>query len=297
MTLALDVVVRTLADSRRSSSLFRALDSIQSQEGIHARPIVVVNGQGYSLEVIGALERRAGVLVHFIPQASAGHARIAGHRLATAEFLSFLDDDDTFIEGALRDPLSWLAAHAQCDVVITNGCFVRADGQMVESTHFREHLDNPTLSLLDENWLSPGASIFRTRSVSPGIVEACWEHQEWTRLAFELCAMGKRLHFMDVPTVRYHDTPGSLSKKPRQQYAQLELLKFVRSDLRLDKQVRKKAERKYRNVLHVLAMKSWQEGRFVSAWRYHIASMRPPHTLKYLLSSRKLLWPVSKKVV
>lgn len=289
--LAMDVVVRTLADASRSELLFRALDSIQSQKGISARPIVVVNGEHHNQDTLRALEQRSGILLRFVAQASAGRARAAGHRLATAEFLSFLDDDDIFMENALLKPLTWLADHPRCDVVVTNGYFVREGGKLVESSHLADHVANPALSLLDENWLSPGASIFRTRSIPPDVLDADCDHQEWTRMAFELCARGKQAHFMDVPTVLYHDTPGSLSKQPKHRRASLDLLEFVRKDARLAPGVRKKAERKYRNTLHMLAMQSWEEGEAARAWRYHLASLCPPGTLKYLLFSRRLLWP------
>jgi len=54
LMLSLDVVVRTLADSQRSGALFRALDSIQSQCAVSARPIVVVNGDRYDPQVTDA---------------------------------------------------------------------------------------------------------------------------------------------------------------------------------------------------------------------------------------------------
>jgi hypothetical protein len=173
---------------------------------------------------------------------------------------------------------------------VTNGYFVRQDGKRVESTHLANHVADPALSLLDENWLSPGASIFRTKSVPPDVIDAGWVHQEWTRIAFELCARRMQIRFMDVPTVLYQDTPDSLSKKPDHKRAELELLELVRKDARLDIRVRKKAGRKYRNTLHMLAVKSWEEGEAARAWRYHLASLCPPGTLKYLLFSRRLLW-------
>lgn len=291
MAIELDVIVRTLADTARAKQLFRALDSIQDQAGIHARPIVVVNGQAYDRSTLSSLEQRPGIVLHYLQPASAGRARAAGYRRATAPFLSFLDDDDTFIDGALQRPLQWLTEHPQCDVVITNGYFISRNGEKTQSTHISNHVDNPGLSLLDENWLSPGASFFRNQSIGPEYFRVALDHHEWTQLAFELCAGHKRLHFMDIPTVLYHDTPGSMSKQFQHRESELVLLRQVRSDSRLDAAVRGKANRKYCNVQHILAMEYWKQGSYGRAWRSHLASMRPPYIFKYLLSSRKLLWP------
>ena len=297
--LALDVVVRTLADAERSSLLWRALESIQDQNGISARPIVVVNGERYDNATLTALENRPGILLHCLRQASAGLARIEGCRLVTAPYFSFLDDDDELIADSLLEPLRWIENHPDCDVLINNGYFVKKDGSLAELIHIAEHIsvNQPALSLMDDSWLQPGAFIFRTKSVPPDILSANWSHQEWTHLAFQLCSAHKRLHFMDVPTVFYYDTPGSLSKQMQQGEAALDLLQLIRHDVRMNAKIRRKANRKYRNTLHVLAMKAWEAGQVAKAWRYHLASLYPPGTLKYLLSSRKLLWPFSKRPI
>jgi hypothetical protein len=118
-----------------------------------------------------------------------------------------------------------------------------------------------------------------------------WDHLEWTHLAFQLCAEHKRLHFMDVATVRYSDTPGSLSKQMKHHEAALDLLREVRRNSRLDPAVRRQADLKYLRVLHDLAATYWRRGRYIQAWYRHLGSLRPPQTFKYLLFTRKLLWP------
>lgn len=294
MANRLDVIVRTLADVFRTESLFRALDSIQGQNGIEARPIVVVNGDSFDVAALSALRQRSGIILHQEQKASAALALIAGHRLVQAPCFSFLDDDDELIAGSLAEPTKWLEEHHDCDVLINNGYFVKKGGARVESSHLAGCSDHPALSLLNECWLSPGASIFRTETFSPEMLSADWNNQEWTRLAFELCAHGKRLHFMDVPTVLYHDTRGSLSKQIRHHEAELDLLQSIRRDRRLDDEVRREAGRKYLRVMHDMAMRCWRQGIYGRAWLYHLASLRPPNTLRYLLSSRKLLWPSRK---
>ena len=295
MSLSVDVIVRTLADPARSKLLFRALDSIQNQDGVKARPIVVVNGQLFDKAILEALKNRPGILVHQEKQASMRVARAAGRNLVTATFFSYLDDDDELIAGSLAGPMEWLESHPECDVLINNGYFIKAGGALIESTHIATHVSDPAMGLLKECWLSPGASLFRTASISAHTLNAKWSHLEWTHLAFDLCAQRKRLHFIDTATVRYNDTPHSMSKQVQHHEAALDLLRLVRSDIRLDKEVRRQADRKYLRVLHNLAMTDWERGEYLRAWRRHLGSMRPPHTFKYLLFSRKLLWPFGRR--
>lgn len=289
--LEIDMVVRTLADKFRSKMLFRALDTIQDQCGVSARPIVVVNGQQFDEATLEALKSRPGILLHHEQEASAGGALAAGHRLVTAPYFSFLDDDDELITNSLLVPMNWFEEHPDCDVLINNGYYAKEGGVLTESTHIASHLTNPALSLLSEGWLSPGACIFRTGSIPLGMMNANWSQLEWTCIAFELCAEHKRLHFMDVPTVIYHELPGSMSKKLEQREAPLAWLKLIRKDDRVEPEVRRAANRKYLRTHHNLVMEYWELGQFGRAWRYHLVSLRPPLTLKYLLFSRKLFWP------
>lgn len=294
MPLSIDVVVRTQADASRSKLLFRALDSIQEQDGMRARPIVVVNGANVDDATWTALKRRPGILLHHEQQASAGLAFAMGRKLVAAPFFSYLDDDDALIAGSLLEPMQWLVSHPECDVLINNGYFVKDGDVLIESSRIGQ-VAEPAVSLLNECWLSPGASLFRTASIPPSMLKPDWSHLEWTRLAFELCAERKRLYFMDVKTVRYNDTPGSLSKQLQHQEAALDLLREVRRDPRLRPIVRRGANRKHLRTLHNLASSYWKHGQIGRAWRCHLESLRPPYTFKYLLFSRKLLWPFGRR--
>lgn len=291
--LIIDVIVRTLAEPSRSESLFRALDSIQGQKYIQARPVIMVNGGRFNSAVIEALEKRSGIRLYRLNEASAGLACCEGRRQVTAPYFSYLDDDDLLIEDALVKPVNWLDDNPEFDGVINNGHFVKDNGARTELIHIASHvrIGQPALSLLDDSWLQPGAFVFRTERIPQGVFDPGWNHMEWTHLAYRLCAEHIHLHFMDIPTVLYRDTPGSMSKQLAHKEAELRLLKLIRSDSRMSAEVRRRASEKYRNTLHQLAMKSWQGGYASRAWRYHLASMQPPDTLKYLLFSRKLLWP------
>jgi hypothetical protein len=140
-----------------------------------------------------------------------------------------------------------------------------------------------------ECWLSPGASIFKTDAIQAGSLNVRRDHQEWTKIAFLLAMERKRIRFLDIPTVTYSDTEGSASKSFVHQEEALYLLGEMKADPRVDKETLAVMERKYRNTLHVLANQYWRRGKLRKAWQYHLRSLRPPFTLKYLLFSRKLL--------
>ena len=295
--LSLDVVVRTLADVQRSGLLFRALDSIQNQSGVSARPIVVVNGDRYDPDTMAELERRPDILLHRLCQASARLALAEGRRLVTAGYFSYLDDDDVLIANSLQEPVKWLESHPDCDVLISNGYFVKEGDTLSELIRIDDHIKvaQPALSLLDDSWLQPGAFIFRTKSIPPNMTASSWDYMEWTHLAYKICAAEKRVNFINVPTVRYYNTPGSRSKDAAYEEAAIDLMQLIRSDSRMSPEVRAKADKKYHVALHILAAKYAGEGDLRRAWRCHLASMHPPYTLDYLLFSRKLLWSARRR--
>lgn len=295
MAISIDVVVRTQADAARSRLLFRALDSIQNQQRVLARPVVVVNGSKVDPAVWGMLQQRKGILLHRVPEGSAGIAMAAGRQLVTAPYFAYLDDDDEFIANALAKPASWLDSHPECDVLITNGYFVAKDGSESELTDISAILRtcNPSLSLIEHGWLLQGAFICRAATVPAKMFEAQWSNMEWTRLAFEICGQMKRVNFMNEPTMRYYDTPGSLSKQARHHEAELRLMGEVKSDARFDSETQRAAGHKYLRILHNLSATYLRQGQWRHAWSCHLKSLRWPYIFRYLAFSRKLLWPVA----
>lgn len=287
----IDVVVRTLALAARQQALKRALDSIQMLSAVDARPIVVVNGDRWHPPVLDMLQRRPGILLHHLPEASAARAITAGRRLVKAPYFMFLDDDDELLAPGLQRLAAHVTNDSDWDVVITNGYFSSGGQRRPMYLDLHAHADNPLRSLVGETWLCPGASLFRTESVSADALDVNRDHQEWTNIAFLLALTDLRIRFLDVPTVVYYDTEGSASKGLGHQEAALQLLEEMKADSRVDAETLAAMERKYRNTLHILANQYWRQGAHRKAWRYHLRSMRPPFTFKYLLFSRKLLLP------
>lgn len=287
----LDVVVRTLAQESRHRALLRALESIQGQASFAARPIVVVNGDRYHPPLLEELRQRQGVLFHYLPEASAGRALAVGRALVTAPYFMFLDDDDELLGPGLQRLAEDMSHDPDWDVIVTNG-YGCSNGEMRPWVpDLMGHAIHPVRSLMAECWLSPGAAVFRSEAVSSAFLDVRRDYHEWTYIAFLLILDGKRVRFLDVPTVTYYDTQHSASKSFAYEEAALELLDTMKADPRLDSETLAIMEKKYRNTLHTLAFRYWRRGARRKAWHYHMRSMRPPFTIKYLLFSRKLLLP------
>jgi glycosyltransferase involved in cell wall biosynthesis len=287
----IDVIMRTLADKARERNITRALDGIQSLSSVDARPVVVVNGDRYHPPLLQALRARSGMIVHYLSEASAVRARTEGRRLVTAPWFMFLDDDDELIASGMAQLAEHIVNHVDWDVLITNGYF-SADGERrpmyLDLNIIAAH---PLRSLVAEGWLCPGASVFRTASIDVDLLDVQHFHQEWTHIAFRLVMAKKRINFLDVPTGIYYDTEGSASKSHRHQEEAVRLLEEMMADPEVDPETLTVMKRKYRNMLHILAVQHWRRGHLRQAWRYHLRSMRWPFTFKYLLFSRKLLVP------
>lgn len=290
----IDVIVRTLLSKTREREIMRALDSIQNLPSMQARPIVVVNGDHYDRPLLDMLQQRPGIVLHYQPDASAGRAIATGRRLVTAPYFMYLDDDDQLVAAGMKSLSTYVFNHFDWDVLITNGYFCRSGESRPMYLDLKSHAIHPLRSLLSESWVCAGATIFRSESISADFLDMERNHQEWTYIAFRLVMEEKRIAFMDAPTVVYHDTGGSASKLIEHQEEALSLLEQMSADSRVDGETRSLMERKYRNMLHVIALQYWRQGDRRKAWIYHLRSMRQPFTFKYLLFSRKLLIPVRR---
>ena len=78
----------------------RCLDSIKSQQGAELEIIVVNDGSKDSTEEI--LKTYPGITFVTIPNGGAANARNTGLRMATGDFVMFLDADDFLKEGCLE---------------------------------------------------------------------------------------------------------------------------------------------------------------------------------------------------
>src|SRR5262249_54630391 len=120
----IDVIIPTLCDSKRGPLLLRAIDSVVSQEGVAAVPIVVVNGARFDPVFIERLKARTDIRLIQIAEPSLFRARRVAFEAVRSTYFAILDDDDIFLPGALAKRLAALRADPTKDWVVTNGFFV-----------------------------------------------------------------------------------------------------------------------------------------------------------------------------
>jgi glycosyltransferase involved in cell wall biosynthesis len=291
--IALNVIIRTLADRARKSGLQRAIESVQAITSVRAHAIVVANGSRYDPELLDSLQSRGDLTLVYMEEPSAGKARVLGRSYVAAPYFMYLDDDDELIPEALDSVLKEHFASVEkprWDVLVTNR-LCELDGALaVEYSNLALAAAEPMAMLLNENWLSPGASIFATQAVNSELIDVGRDHHEWTHIGFRLAYRDYKLKFVDIATAVYRDTELSLSKLKRHEEQELDMLRALAQESVADSDTAALIDRKYRNLLHVMAARSLDKREYKQAWRYHLKSMCPPHTFRYILFSREFLF-------
>lgn len=113
-----------------AGTLCRAIESVLSQTWPAHEIIVVDDG---SSDATAQQVARYGDRVRYVHQANAGvsAARNAGARLATGEWLAFLDADDWYYPERLRWHADWIACDSSLDFLTGDYDYVAADGEFI----------------------------------------------------------------------------------------------------------------------------------------------------------------------
>lgn len=283
---SVSVIIPTTCESARGASLARAVDSILMQENVAARLIVVANGNRVDPQVMASLEADPRISVAYRPTPSAPLACEYGRTLVATEFFAYLDDDDEYLPDSLALRCAPLAADPSLDFVVTNG--FRGAGADV---HIKRpdliHLD-PLSALLQKNWLASCGAMYRARSCEPRLFEALPTYMEWTMLAYRLLLAGKKLHFLDVPTYRINDTPGSLSKSMAYRETTVMVLEQLIA-LPLPPGNRRVLRQRLLDAHHDLSVSHIAAGNKKAAWRHHLLSLSGRSGWRYVSYTRRLL--------
>jgi len=114
-----------------------AIESVLRQRYSHVEIIVVDDG---STDDTRAFVTQFGATVRYVYQENAGvsAARNAGLRLATGEFIAFLDSDDSWVPWKIEAEVAALRVHPAAVVAWTDMSAVDADGAVVHERFLRK---------------------------------------------------------------------------------------------------------------------------------------------------------------
>ena len=284
---SISVIIPTLAEAKRHASLLRAIDSILSQEGVHAIPIVVVNGNRFDPSLVEQLEKLEGIKLHMEATSGLVNAHVVGRSLVETPYFSFLDDDDEYLSHALRIRLDVMRLSDQVDLVVSNG--YRFDGEMrsISAHKLEDAKRDPFLALLDNNWLTSCGGLYRAKKIDVHFFEDAPEYAEWTYLAFKI-AISHEVAFVDNPSYVINDTDGSVSKSTNYNSALADVMARILA-LPLPSHIRPKVRRKYGSALHDLSSNCLQTSERKKALKCHLKSLCQPGGLRFFLYTRKFL--------
>jgi glycosyltransferase involved in cell wall biosynthesis len=286
--VSISVIIPTTCEARRETSLFRAIDSVRSQEGVNPLILVIVNGDRVDLRAFERLKTTEGLSIHRLSEGNFPLAVRYGRSVVTAEYFSFLDDDDEYLPGALKVRVTPLINGPQIDFVATNGYRRLNDVDHLALDETSEIEKDPHGALFKRNWLASCGGLFRTTSVTLDYFDPDVKASEWTYLAFRL-SQGLRMKFLNVPTFRVYDSPQSLSKS----------LKWITDEVKtIEKMISLEStaslltilRARHSDALHGLADLHRNLGNYALAWSFHLRSLRASGW-HYLLFTRKLLLP------
>ncbi|MCL4747051.1 MAG: glycosyltransferase family 2 protein [Burkholderiaceae bacterium] len=285
---AVEVLMPTLCSAARRASIERAIESILSQTGCVATPVLVINGERFDPQFRSELEQRPGLRVHHLPEPDLFAARRFARRSVSAEFFGWLDDDDVYLQGALQRRLAPLLSDPALDVVVSNGWIVEGEKTRPLFEDAAAVASAPLAALMKANWLGAAGGLYRTASVSPDYFDASVRSLDMTFLAFRL-ALERKIAFVAEPTFRKNRTPGSVSASVGWMLPAAGVLERM-STFPMDPALRRALLRKLSAAHHDIAEHYRNRGDAPLAWRHHLRSVSGPSGLwRYGPYTRKLL--------
>jgi glycosyltransferase involved in cell wall biosynthesis len=284
------VIMPTLGTSERAPLLRRALESVLSQDGVQAVPVVVFNGPAVDASLLGEVRRDPRVQTLVLEEADLPAALLAGRRQIEQPWFAELDDDDELLPGALSLRLRTLIAAPDRGAVVTNGIRRGDHSDIVHIPDVRVVEEAPLRQLLERNWLLPGSWLCRTEVVADSAFAGIPRFLECTYLAVRL-ASTTRLAFVQEPTLVYHDdTPSSESKSLRYVLGQEAALQRI-LELDLPPDVRRLFELRLAPACWAAAHLLAGHGDMRAASGQWLRALRHPGGWRHLPKVPRLLWP------
>ena len=277
------VIIATTADPRRQESLTRAVESVQTQQGVTTKLILVVNGPRCDAVLPPELQRLPLHVIR-LPEPSLPAAIGAGRLAVESDHFSFLDDDDVYLPGALAARVDALES-ANADVLVSNGRdpagnLIIPDVALVERDRLK--------ALLSRNWLASCAGLYRSADVSAEYFQDLVKYFEWTVLAFRLVMAGKRISFVNDVTYQISDTEGSASKQRSMESALNGVAVVEYMIAHVPEALRASLSWRRAAAYHQTSDTCLSSGDLAQAWRMHATSIRLGGW-RYLAYTRKLI--------
>lgn len=201
-----------------AATLARALDSIAAQLPLPAEVIVVDDASRDATAAVAEAHALRPIIVRHPANRGGAAALHTGLEAASHDWVAVLDADDEWLPGKLAAQFDALAATPEASIVATGFVFVDRDG--------REAWDYGTAPfahagaefwrnlLLDSAILQSSAMLRRRLALATGGVAATMRTGYDQQLFVRLAALGP-VAYVHERLVRYHDSPGSLTKLPR----------------------------------------------------------------------------------
>jgi hypothetical protein len=212
-------------------------------------------------------------------------------------YFAELDDDDELLPDALSQRLELLGHNHQLDVVVSNGWIRGRTGDEASIPDIAAVRADPLRSLLDRNWLLPGAALFRSERVPVIWFDAIPRCLEWTWIGLNV-SLHNRIAFLEQPgVVHYPDLPFSTYASHPCLAARAEAIRGLFT-LPLPADVRQRLRAKLADALHSVSDLHRSEGDTRAAWTAHLECLTLPGGWRYLAFTRHLLgWPARRAAV
>lgn len=285
---SITVVIPSRGLTARAGHLWRAVESVTSQEGVRATALLVINGSERDPALAASLGATAGVRVLERDEADLPAAHRAGRDAVDTPWFCTLDDDDELLPGALDKRLQLLEDFPETDVVVTNGFRQQLGTNVLHVPDDVMVADDPLRALVGRNWLLPGSWLARSTRVGVSLYDGMPRYRECTFLALRF-ANEYRMRWLQEPTVIYHiGSPSAETRTRGYLMGQTEAVQRMLA-LPLPAWFRRHLRREVSGALHEAADQLWQSGDLADAWRLHLRSLRHAGGLRFIPFTGHLL--------
>lgn len=207
---SLSVIIPTF---NRAGLLKRAIQSVLSQS-LKPDEIIVVDD--------GSADDTAAMMEHDLPKVKYYHqqnkgisaARNAGIKMATGEWIAFLDSDDEWLPQKLTEQVSALAANPEMKICHTNEIWIRNGRRVNQKKRHAKFGGNIFQQCLPLCIISPSSvvihrSIFDEVGLFNEALPVCEDYDMWLRI----CAKYPVLYLNEPLIIKYGGHQDQLSRK------------------------------------------------------------------------------------